>query len=124
MHNLLSSVVTNRHQYAECNGAQSSKSLIKCGVPQGSTQGVLLFSLCVNDLPFHTKFNVNLFADDTVLILRSKNINEPQQQSNEELNVINEWMKYNRLSINYRYSKTTYFITQSKHKSTHLNQFN
>jgi len=43
-----------------------------CGVLQDSTLGPLLFSLYINDLPLQTNVNVNLFADDTVVIVKNK----------------------------------------------------
>ena len=46
-------------------------------------------------MPLHTNFHVNLFADDTVLIMKNKNINQLQQQVNRELGIIDEWMKCN-----------------------------
>ena len=52
-----------------------------------------------------------MFADDTVLILKNKNTAHLQQQVNQELISIDEWMKYNRLSLNY--TKTTYFVHQN-----------
>ena len=52
-------------------------------------------------MPLHTNFNFNLFADHSVLILKNKNINHLQQQVNQELGIIDEWMKCNRLSLNY-----------------------
>ena len=73
MHKLLTSYLQNRKQFTVCNNIKSQINTIVCGVPQGSTLGPLLFSLYVNDLPLHTKFHVNLFADDTVLILKNKN---------------------------------------------------
>ena len=121
MHDL-SGYLSNRQQYTECIGAQSENNVIKCGVPQGSTLGPLLFLLYVNDLPLHTKFYVNLFADDAVLMLKNRNIDHLQQQVTEQLNGINDWMIYNRLSINY--SKTTYFITQPRNKRKLLNEIN
>ena len=66
-------------------------------MPQGSTSGPLPFSLCINDLPIHTNFFVTLFADDTVLVMKSNNVNQLQRDANQELQVIDEWMKYNRL---------------------------
>ena len=99
MHDLLANYLSNRSQFTECNGVRSETASIKCGVPQG-TLGPLLFSLYVNDLPIHTMLDVNLFADDTILILKSKSIDQLQEQANEQLNGIDKWIKCNRLSIN------------------------
>ena len=96
MHNLLSSYLTNRQQFTVCNNIQSKAGTIVCGVPKGSTLGPLLFSLYINDLPLRANFQVNMFADDTVLLLKNKNKSRLQQQVNQELTFIDEWMKYNR----------------------------
>ena len=59
--------LSNWQQQVRCNGAVSTLRPIKCGVPQGSNQGPLLFLLYINDLPKVCKMlNVILFADDTV----------------------------------------------------------
>ena len=47
---------------------------VTCGVPQGSTLSHLLFQIYIRDLVQTTNFRVNLFADDTVLIMYSKSI--------------------------------------------------
>ena len=39
------SYLSHRLQYVTCNGGQSSQQLIKCGVPQGSIIGPVLFYL-------------------------------------------------------------------------------
>ena len=104
-HNLLSSYLTKRQQFTVCNNIPSKASTIVCGVPQGSTLGPLLFSLYIINLPLYTNFQVNMFTDDTVLILKNKNKAHLQQQVNQELTSIDKWMKYNRLSLNY--TKTT-----------------
>ena len=63
-------------------------------------------------MPLHTNFHVNLFAYDTVLIMKNKNINQLQQQVNRELDIIDEWMKCNRLSLNY--AKISYIVYTPK----------
>ena len=63
-------------------------------------------------MPLHINFHVNLFADDTVLIMKNKHINQLQQQVNRELCIIDEWMKCNRLSLNY--AKTSYIVYSPK----------
>ena len=63
-------------------------------------------------MPLHTDFHVNLLADDTVLIIKNKNINQLQQQVNRELGIIDEWMKCNRFSLNF--AKTSYIVYTPK----------
>ena len=109
MHKLLQSYLSDRVQYTECNHTESTRSKIVCGVPQGSTLGPLLFSLYINDLHQQTTFHTNLFADDTVLIMKDKNVNNLRKMVNEELQLIDNWMKFNRLSLNC--TKSAFFLT-------------
>ena len=69
---------------------------------------IYLFSSYINDLSLHTNFQVNMFADDAVLILKTKNKAHLLQHVNQEVTFFDEWLKYNRLSLNY--TKTTYFV--------------
>ena len=122
MHKLLTSYLQNCKQFTVCNNIKSQMNTIVCGVPQGSTLGPLLFSLYVNDLPLHIKFHVNLFADDTVLILKNKNHNNLQALANHELTIINDWMKYNRLSLNYKKAPTLSLLPNKR--ELHYKTFN
>ena len=60
--------LSNRLQYVEYNGTRSLSNEIKCGVPQGSVLGPLLFLIYINDICNTTSVGeFILFSDDTNL---------------------------------------------------------
>ena len=62
------SYLRNRLQFCKVNNVTSSPSLVRCGVPQVSNLGPLLFLLYVNDLPNCLQNSTpSMFADDTNL---------------------------------------------------------
>ena len=83
--------LTNRKQCINYDNKMTTTQTIKCGVPQGSILGPLLFILYVNDL--HRTSNLLdfiLFADDTNIFYTDKNINTLFETVNEELSHIDE----------------------------------
>ena len=68
------SFLTNRKQYVSMEGFFSQTKIVKCGVPQGSTLGPLLFLIYINDLANALeKSIVHHFADDANLLYGNKN---------------------------------------------------
>ena len=62
------SYLSCRTQYVTYKGNESNRQMIKCGVPQGSILGSLLFLIYINDLCNVCKITIPmLFADDTNL---------------------------------------------------------
>jgi len=64
--------------------------------------------LYVNDLPPVTSFKTILFADDTVLSLSANSMHELPTKINQELESVDNWLKYNKLSLNYSETSTCY----------------
>ena len=84
---------------------------IKHGVPQGSILGPLLFLVYINDLPFTIR-NLSqsvLFADDTSVIVKSKDFEGLESRLNTVLNCMCEWFEANKLSLNLEKSNVIKF---------------
>jgi len=77
----------------------------------------LLFALYVSDLPKASAFNSTLFADDPVLSISSENCIELQKLVIIELQKVDEWMRFNKLSLNH--SKTSYILIGPRDKRLH-----
>ena len=88
--------------YIQFDGWQKKNyKTVKCGVPQGSILGSLLFLLYMNDLQFASDLlDAIMFADDTNLFYPNKDTNTAFLKVNDELQKINEWFISNKLSLN------------------------
>ena len=72
--NWFKSYLSNRSQYVDYSGISSELQYIRCGVPQGSILGPLLFLLYINDLSRVSSLLFSmLFADDSNMFLSGKN---------------------------------------------------
>ena len=104
-----------RQQYVSINGFESSKLDIKCGVPQGSTLGPLLFLLYINDLRFSLKRSTaSHFAGDTSITYASRKMKSLETVLNQDLKTTSDWLKANRLSLNIDKSKLILFKSKRK----------
>ena len=109
-------------QYVVFDGEKSDTNSIKCGIPQGSILGPLLFILSLNDIlvsnvsPLLFKI---LFADNTCVLLSGKNLNTLVALMNTELIFLNNWFKANKFSLN---TKNHFFMIfhRSRIKSNYI----
>ena len=96
------------------------RQTIKCGVPQGSILGPLLFILYINDLPNASKLTQPLlFADDTSIFYSHSDPRCLQSVLNEELQNFDVWLKCKKLSVNIK--KTNYIVFKPRQKKLDYN---
>src|SRR2546425_7369994 len=105
----LSSYLSNRQQFIVINGASSGLLTNSYGVPQGSVLGPLLFLVYINDLGSIPELNAcpKLFADDTNIFVRSKNLGDLKIKGQNAINKISDWMFANNLTLN---SEKSYYM--------------
>ena len=107
----------DRKQRIVIEGQTSEYISIRCGVPQGSILGPLLFLIYFNDITEDLQTESFLFADDTALCksLTTDNIETDFSNLNDDLQVINNWGK--QWLVNFNPIKTKYIIFSKKIKA-------
>jgi hypothetical protein len=126
---LLTSYLSNRHQYVKFNKSESTLQSIAKGVPQGSIMGPLLFNIYVNDFPKATNFfHFIMYADDTTLFcnyFRNHKSNlEISNEINYELNRVSKWINANKLSLNTNKTKFMLFYQPQGNQQISLPSLN
>ena len=117
---LFRSYLSNRKQFVKLKNVKSGLVDFSNGVPQGSVLGPLLFIMYINDLPKSSAFYIVLCADDTYLCLSHKNLDNLQHMVNVGLIRVDNWLRSNKLSLNY--SKSTFMLTKSSKKNSNLSE--
>ena len=98
--------LADRYQSTIANSTISNEQLIKCGVPQGSVLGPLLFLIYINDISkIITNSQVSLYADDTVLYLSHTDIESAIALLQSDLDKLQTWCDSNKLTINCKKTK-------------------
>lgn len=101
-----SSYLNDRYQRTSFEGHISEDTLVKHGVPQGSVLGPLLFILYINDIHHCIKHGqINLFADDTLLYIKTTDIEDGLNKLNDDLNNLQGWLNENKLKLNINKTK-------------------
>ena len=114
------SYLTNRAQRCLVNGSLSRICSLKCGVPQGTILGPLLFLIYINDLPnCLTSCQPRMYAqNDTHITYADVDVNSIQLNLNHDLGNLNKWLISNKLTLNT--AKTEFMLIGSKQKLSTL----
>lgn len=120
---LIKSYLLDRKQFVHLNGQSSSMETIKCGVPQGSILGPLLFCIFINDLPLifkNTDVKCEMFADDNTLYNSNKTMQQVQTSLQKGLDLVQDWCLENRMTLNANKTKSMVITTRQKHQRQRL----
>ena len=101
----------NTFPTVQFKGVLSEPSLVFSGVPQGSILWPLLFSIHFNDTQKPLCYsNIITYADDTVILTSSKDLDGIQHNLGEDTNSLASWFRdnktTNKLTINLKKGKT------------------
>ena len=122
---MFQSYLTGREQYVRLDKGQSQKLPIDYGVPQGSILGPLLFLIYINDITnCSSLLKFILFADDTSILCSNRNLEKLIEDINNELNILSDWFKANKLSLNVVKTNYILFNLKDKLKNKHSSDSN
>ena len=96
-HDWFRNYLADRQQIVKYNSTLSDRENIKCGVPQGSILGPLLFLLYINDIHSCSDLlSFILFADDTNIFVSRKSLNDLELLVNEEMKNVQKWLEHHQ----------------------------
>ena len=104
--------LSNTKQFVSINGYKSNLANVKCGVPQGSSLGPLIY---INDLHAAIKYSeVHHFADDTNLLNFNSCVKSINKQVNYDLKNLSNWLKANKILLNVGKTELMLFTSSKK----------
>ena len=111
----ISKIARKQHKFKGHHIILSDRTVVECGVPQGSILGPLPLLLYVNDIHrCSNKFRFSLFADDTNTLYADKNLKDLETIVNNELQNLYNWLTANKLTLNIKKIQLCNFSSLSK----------
>ncbi|GFW19519.1 RNA-directed DNA polymerase from mobile element jockey [Trichonephila clavipes] len=97
---IIKSYISNRTFSVKINRTYSQTRPISAGIAQGSILGPVLFNLYVNDILKSTNTMLCMYADDTAILSRHKNLNTLVENINEHLAHLEIWFSVWKIALN------------------------
>lgn len=102
--------LSKRKQCVKINEVISDPTEVNYGLPQGSKLANLLFIIFINDLRFNLKHSkISMYADDCMIYVSDNDIDHAKAQLNDDLMRVDDWLKFNKLSLNTEKCNTMIF---------------
>nr|CAI5847411.1 unnamed protein product [Callosobruchus analis] len=92
--------LSDRQQQVRISDVYSSAITLKCGIPQGTILGPVLFLVFINDMLNYDQCRILSYADDTVLIFESNSWLSVHGQAQRAIKDIKAWLDENKLCLN------------------------
>ena len=109
------SYLCNRNQFVVISNVFSNHLPVKCGVPQGSILGPLLFIIYINDLcKASDKLHFILYADDTNIFCSHEDPQTLMHIVSNELSKVRIWFCANKLLLNVNKTASILFSTPNR----------
>ena len=113
------SYLTNRTQWCSVNSCLSDFTTLRCGVPQGTILGPLLFLIYINDLLNCLSFRVpRMYAGDTHITYAGSDLHLIQSSLSHDLKRLSKWLVSNKLTLNA--TKTEFMLIGSRQRLSTL----
>ena len=110
------SYLSSRKFHVNVHDKFSTSADLRCGVPQGSILGPLLFLLHINDMQEAIDCDLFLYPNDTCLLFQRNDLERIKELLTNNFFNMFDWFLDNKLSIIFREDKTKSILFSNRNR--------